>query len=106
EFPAYPTPEPPRPTHTEAFWDYHDIFVFFGLLVFTVLSLPLLLVAFPHAPKSYLTLVAQAIVYVVGLGGIAAILRLRYDRPFWRSLGWLAPRPLHALLSFFLGPLV
>ncbi len=104
ESPTYQTPEPPR--RGDAFWDYHDIFVFFGLLVLTVFSLPLLLVAFPHAPKSYLTLVAQAIVYVVGLGCIAVILRLRYDQPFWRSLGWVAPHPLPAFLSFFLGPLV
>ncbi len=104
ESPTYPTPEPPR--RSEAFWDYHDIFVLFGLLVITVFSLPLLVVAFPHVPKSYLTLVAQAIVYVVALGGIAAILRLRYDRPFWRSLGWITPRPWNAFLSFILGPLV
>jgi membrane protease YdiL (CAAX protease family) len=104
ESPAYPAPEPP--SRTEAFWDYHDIFVFFGLLVFTVLSVGLLRTAFPHAPTSYLTLVAQGIVYIVGLGGIAAILRLRYDRPFWRSLDWIAPRPLNALVSFFLGPLL
>jgi membrane protease YdiL (CAAX protease family) len=106
ELPTVVTPESLPARRTEAFWDYQDLFVLFGLLVVTVFALPFLLVVFPHAPQSYLTLVAQAIVYLVALGSIAAILRLRYDRSFWRSLGWVGPRPLSALVSFVLGPVV
>jgi membrane protease YdiL (CAAX protease family) len=101
-----PPEEPPRPRRDEAFWDYQDIFVLFGLLIVTVFALPFLLVVFPHAPRSYLTLLAQSVVYAVALGAIGAILRLRYDRPFWRSLRWIAPRPSSAVISFFLGPVV
>ena len=104
EAPVYLVPEPPPPRHPEAFWDYQDIFVLFGLLVGTVFALPVLVRIFPYVPLPYLTLFAQAIVYVVGLGAIAAILRLRYDRPFWRSLCWIPPRPFSALMSFILGP--
>ena len=101
-----PSPEPFPSKRSEAFWDYHDIFVLFGLLVVTIFALPILVTVFPHAPRSYLTLFAQALVYAVALGAIAAILRLRYDRPFWRSLAWIRPRPLSALMSFLLGPFV
>jgi hypothetical protein len=102
--PQAPETVPPPPRRPEAFWDYQDIFVLIGLLIATIFALPALVKVLPHVPLSYLTLLAQAIVYVVGLGGIAAILRLRYDRPFWRSLGWIRPRPLSALISFILGP--
>jgi hypothetical protein len=93
--------ESPPPRRTEAFWDYLDIFVWFGLLIATLFFLA---ISFPHAPNAYLALLVQAILYGVGLGSIAAILRLRYDRPFWRSLAWIRPRPLNALMSFMLGP--
>jgi membrane protease YdiL (CAAX protease family) len=98
--------ESPPPRREEAFWDYQDIFVVIGLLIVTVFALPLLLIVLRHVPTAYLNLIAQAVVYLVALGSIAAILRLRYDRPFWRSLKWIAPRPFNALMSFALGPLL
>jgi membrane protease YdiL (CAAX protease family) len=101
--PEAPALEPPQPRRDEAFWDYQDLFVWFGLLVATFFFVA---VSFSHAHNAYLALLVQAVLYGVGLGSIAAILRLRYDRPFWRSLARVGPRPLSALMSFMLGPFV
>jgi membrane protease YdiL (CAAX protease family) len=86
----------PEPVDRDPFWDYQDLAVFVGL-VFPALLLTALLmkVASPFASKRGMTveltgLIFQFVVlYGLLFGALAAIFRLRYQRPFWRSLGWV-----------------
>ncbi len=87
-------------------WGYQDLFVFLGLLTAGVLAVNLLAIPFRRLPQSYLLLLVQALVYLFALGAIAAILRLRHDRPFWRSLGWVPTYAGYALTSFAIGPVL
>ena len=98
--------ETPQSRRSEAFWSYQDLLLFFGLLIATIVALPVLLFAFRRIPPAYLNLAAQSIIYVVTLGTIAAIFRLKYDRPLWPSLGWIRTPMWNAVVSFSMGPVV
>lgn len=90
------------------FWDYLDL----GFLV--SLCLPALLVSvflvralsrvLPH-DKAFLGLLAQLIWYGFVFGSLYALLRFRYQQPFWRSLGWKVAVP-GAKASLFAGPVL
>ena len=85
------TAEPER----DPFWSYTDVFMFAGMM------LPCFLIAFVIFPRLAgfnpvahpWQLVPEQSVFYALLGGIlAALFRLQYDRPLWRSLGWIAHR--------------
>jgi membrane protease YdiL (CAAX protease family) len=88
--PESPPPPPPR----EPFWGYSDLAVFLGLLIvsfFAGLGLVALVYAvFPIHPQAKVAqaLLAQCLIYVLAFAALAVMLRVQYDRPFWRSLGW------------------
>ncbi len=76
------------------FWTYADLLVFIGL------AFPSLLVAFlmarvlghvPGAGKAFTGLLGQLLWYILIFGSLFALFKLRYERPFWRSLGWKFP---------------
>jgi hypothetical protein len=89
---------PPRPPERDPFWGYSDLFWFFGLaipsmlageavewLTLTLLKLNVTSLAVRHVRRD-----------VRRLWPFVRRLRLmflvRYDRPFWRSLGWKPTR--------------
>ncbi|HTB16552.1 MAG TPA: type II CAAX endopeptidase family protein [Bryobacteraceae bacterium] len=91
EFGVNPIPNPPPAIPAEPFFDYADFFLFVGL------SIPCLLIAallvrglrwLVPLREPIRLLLAQSIWYFLAFGCLAALFRFRYDRPFWRSLGW------------------
>src|SRR5262249_16384616 len=96
--PAPPGEEPER----YPFWDYSDIFLFAGLVLPCMLAgwglLKAFLLVFRIHPALRLDelLPEQLLGYALLFALLALLLRVQYDRPFWRSLGW-APLRLPAL---------
>jgi uncharacterized protein len=79
---------PPR----EPFWGYVDVLMFTGML------LPCFFLAFVLVPWAarldakahpWQIVPEQLVFYALLLGVLAAMFRLQYDRPLWRSLGWV-----------------
>lgn len=102
-------PETEAPPGRQPFWDYADLGLFITLSIVSLFLALLLLrfIPFLHALKdSYKLLVGQLIWYLLAFGWLYLILRARYNRPFWSSLGWLPPRIGDALGSFAFGPLL
>lgn len=89
-----PPPPPPPPPERYPFWSYSDLFLFLGLAVAAlfgsvlVVRIGALLLHAGSTPRTAETLIAQLLLDGFVLGSLALILRLQYDRPFWRSLGW------------------
>lgn len=103
-------PQTPRDTsQNQVFWDYSDLGFFIALSIVS-LFVTLLLLRFIPALDAlrdpYKLLVGQLIWYVFVFCCLAAILRTRYHRPFWPSLGWLQPRIGTAMASLAAGPAV
>jgi membrane protease YdiL (CAAX protease family) len=98
---------PTLPAHSrEPFWDYTD-FLLFAILVGTSLAVSLLvtLAAYKLSVPVRL-LVAQILWYVLAFSALKALLLFRYQRPFWKSLGW-RPIPLSAAAGALLsGPIL
>jgi uncharacterized protein len=95
--PQTPEPMPPRPPR-DPFWGYNDLLIFLGIApvalllgAFTVNLFFRLLRIHPAAQVVEL-LPEQFAGYVLLFGGLAALFRIWYGRPFWRSLGWRALR--------------
>lgn len=94
--PELEIPPVPSPTggEQEPFWNYQDILLFLG---FAIPSLIVAVVAVQAVPgtraygKAFQGLLAQLIWYGLVFGGLYLMLRARYDRPFWRSLGFRFP---------------
>jgi uncharacterized protein len=88
-----PIPEPPSPIPDprSPFFDYSDFFFFVGLAVASILVAVLLVraarILIPISMPVQLLLV-QSVWYFLAFGALAALFRIRYDQPFWRSLGW------------------
>jgi membrane protease YdiL (CAAX protease family) len=94
---------PPAPERYP-FWDYSDILIFIGLALPSLFAAELLVKGFlalfhlqPSATVMEL-LPAQFIGYLFLFGGLWAIFRLKYDRPFWRSLAWRGMRAPFSLV--------
>jgi membrane protease YdiL (CAAX protease family) len=97
-----PPPASPPPPERDPFWSYSDLALFLllaipclfagGLLALTMVKSAF--AAFPiHARIPALEpLAAQLCGDALLFAVLALILRLAYDRPFWRSLGWLPAR--------------
>lgn len=91
-----PPPEPAPPRYP--FWDYSDVLLFAGLAIPSMLAAELIVKAilllghWHPAVKVVELLPAQFLGYLFLFGGLVAIFRLKYDRPFWRSLAWLPLR--------------
>ena len=77
------------------FWDYQDLLVFVAAFFPVVLGSGLLLgllfrgLGLPGAGKAPQLLTAQFLAYALWFGFLYLILRLKYDCPFWKSLGWV-----------------
>jgi membrane protease YdiL (CAAX protease family) len=101
EAPALPSPPPKTP-----FWDYSDL-AFLITLAFPTLFLSLLLVRGLSKGLDYgqafQGMLAQILWYLLVFTSLMVILRIRYDAPFWQSLGWKTPYQGTAA-SFLAGP--
>jgi membrane protease YdiL (CAAX protease family) len=101
-----PTPPPER----DPFWSYADLLIFAGLAIpCMLLGLGVVKAAFwilqlHPAVKTWELLAAQIAFYALLSGVLAALFRVQYDRPFWRSLGWVTPRlPLLSVVTGGVG---
>jgi membrane protease YdiL (CAAX protease family) len=97
----------PPPSETP-FWTWQDVAVFAGL------ALPCLLLSAVGAQvlgllspvlKATKVWTSMGLFYALWFGGLVALLKTRYDRPFWTSLGWVYPGGV-AWSCLFSGPLV
>jgi membrane protease YdiL (CAAX protease family) len=100
--PLGPPPDPPAPVEAPSpvdhdrypFWRYSDVVLFLGLLTASFLIIyilvPLVISGFHISFQSKVTeaLIMQGLLYVLAFSGLAALLQVQYQRPFWRSLGW------------------
>ena len=88
---APPTANSQQPTANGPFFDYSDFFFFLGLALASILVAVLLVraarILIPISMPAQLLLV-QTLWYFLAFGSLAALFRIRYERPFWRSLGW------------------
>jgi uncharacterized protein len=86
-----PAANPQPPTPKDPFFDYADLFLFLGVCV-PCLFLALLLVRAARIITAISTpiqlLLVQSVWYFLVFGSLAALFRIRYHRPFWRSLSW------------------
>ena len=103
-------PEPPAslspPPERDPFWSYADLLIFAGLyLPCLLLGMFVVKAAFwifqlHPAVKTWELLVNKCDFYALLSGALAVLFRVQYDRPFWRSLGWVAPRlPLFSVVT-------
>jgi uncharacterized protein len=86
-----PTPNPQSPVPRVPFFGYTDLFFFTGLCVPCLLAALLLVHVvkiFAPMPTSVELLIIQGVWYFLAFGCVAALFRIRYQQPFWRSLGW------------------
>src|SRR5438128_782482 len=99
------------PAHDVPFWSYQDVLVVFAMIALPCLVFAMLLtkglLALIHASafdKGVQVLSAQFLWYVLSLGTLYFLLKIKYGRPFWRSLGWVKASGLFNCLFF--GPLI
>ncbi|MBZ5622019.1 MAG: CPBP family intramembrane metalloprotease [Acidobacteriia bacterium] len=109
EIPLEPPPsspatelQPAPPPERDPFWGYSDLVLFIGLAIPCMLAggvLALLMVRAVVAVFHMQARIPAMEPLAEQLGGdvllfaaLAMILRLQYDRPFWRSLAWLPAR--------------
>jgi CAAX protease family protein len=74
----------------EPFWRYSDLLLFILLLVpsLAVAALIGVLLTVFHVGLAFRVFLGQVAVYALAFGSLKALLLLRYQQPFWRSLGW------------------
>jgi hypothetical protein len=77
------------------FWGYQDLLMFVAALLPALLGAALLVgllfrgLGLPGSGKAPQLLAAQFLGYAFWFGFLYLILRLKYDCPFWKSLGWV-----------------
>jgi uncharacterized protein len=99
---------PAPPAERQPFWGYTDLFLLTGLAVpcmllgAAVVKLAMLIFHL-HAPATADEEVPATVIgYGLLFGGMMAIFRWQYERPFWRSLAWL-PARVPFLINLILG---
>ena len=100
------TPPPPPPPQRDPFWSYGDLMIFAGLAIpcmlvgFGLVKAAFWILHLHPAVKTWELLATQFAFYGLLFGTLLALFRLQYDRPFWRSLGWVAtPVRLHSMVT-------
>jgi membrane protease YdiL (CAAX protease family) len=103
-----PTIESSAARPRSPFWDYVDLGFLVSLCVPALFIAALLVRAFSrflHYGKPFEGLLIQLVWYALVFGSLFGLLRVRYDRPFWRSLGWTVSVTA-TTASFFAGPIL
>ena len=96
--PPWEAPPPPPPPEKYPFWNYLDVLaagaVAVQLLLIVLLPIQLLFLikGWNLAGKVVPLLLAQFLFYLLWFLFLYGWIRLRYGRPFWRSLAWVVPR--------------
>jgi membrane protease YdiL (CAAX protease family) len=116
EDPEEPAPPEPAaslvslPPERDPFWSYGDLLIFAGLtLPCLLLGLGVVKAVFwifqlHPALRTWEALAVQFVFYALLSGALAALFRVQYDRPFWRSLGWVTPGlPLFSVVTGGVG---
>jgi len=104
-----PIPNPQPPSASSPFFDYTDLFFFVGLCIPCLLIALFLIRAvriFEPMPTSVQLLLVQSVWYFLAFGSVGALFRIRYDRPFWQSLGWRSLSFIGAVGALLVGPLL
>ncbi len=91
--------ESAEPAGREVFWGFEDILLFIGLACVSALASMFLIKPLHIRSKGVEALTAQFVLYGFLFLGLYLIFKLKYARPFWRSLGfvpaaggwWIAP---------------
>jgi len=110
DVPAPSRPSDPAPSSTllSPFWNYQDLLLFLAS-VFPALLVAALVVRSTRLAQSFGKpfegLLAQLIWYALVFGVLYALLRGRYGKSFWRSLGWKFPFS-GMVLVLFGGPIL
>jgi uncharacterized protein len=107
-------PTQPEQTAPEPypFWGWEDVAVFFGLgvpcLVLSLLVVQAFLYILPwkNISKAFLLLPAQFVGYGMWFASLVFLLRVKYDKPFWKSLAWVMPQRRFVVRAIFSGPLL
>ena len=91
------TQAPVIPAPRNPVWNWQDVAIFFGLSLPVIVILQVLLSVsaklLHHSPADpLLGLAAQAVAYPLLFLLLAGILRVQYQAPFWRSMGWTPSR--------------
>lgn len=109
--PEAPGPAAPQPPGRYPFWGYKDLILLFGLaLPIMVVSALIVQIAALFVPggrplPAAVVLASQFLAYGLWFLILWALIRFRYGRPFWGSLGWVTPR--HGTLRYaLLGPVL
>lgn len=100
------SPEPLSPSPQAPFWDYTDFFLFVFLTGSSLAASILLGIAFRKLAMPLRLLLVQVLWYALAFLALKALLLFRYERPFWRSLGW---RPISfsaAATAILAGPML
>jgi len=104
-----PDPQPAIPNPPSPFFDYSDFFSFVGFAIGSILIAVLLIraarILIPISMPVQLLLV-QSAWYVLSFGALAALFRIRYGCPFWRSLDWRGIGFASASSAILAGPVL
>jgi len=73
---------------TRAFWGFEDLALFLGVLLIRF-GRTLAPAAFSN--NAVRALVFQSAIYALLVGALYMVIAFRYRRPFWQSIGWIAP---------------
>lgn len=76
------------------FWGYEDLALFLGFVVTSLLFAVFAAAGLRHVPglsKAGIGLLMQLLWYCLIFAALGLLFRLKYDRPFWPSLGWRFP---------------
>lgn len=98
--------QPPEVRHP--FWGYADVGRFIGfaflasVIAAGVLQVGIRWMHLNPLRKIVVALTGQFLFYGLLFSAVFLMFKLQYNRPFWRSLGWI-PAPLSPVLSFALG---
>jgi membrane protease YdiL (CAAX protease family) len=94
---ALPQPPPPPAPERDPFWSYGDLLIFAGLAIpcmllgFGAVRATFWLFHLHPTVKTWELLAEQVTGYGLLFGMLVVLFRVQYDRPFWRSLGWVTP---------------
>ena len=100
---------PLEPAPREPFFDYSDLFLAIGLAFACVVVSAMLIRLvgrFAQLSTSVQLLLLQCVLYFLAFASVAALFRIRYQRPLWRSLGWRSIPVNTSLAAIVAGPLL
>jgi membrane protease YdiL (CAAX protease family) len=96
--PDFPPSAPPPAPEPYPFWGYADLFLLAGLALpcmfagWALVRLVLWICRLHATPEAEVAVAETLLGYGLIFTALMMIFRVQYERPFWRSLGWIKPR--------------